>query len=35
MLARFWDGPRGASVSGVVSESADPDHAAAGFRITG
>jgi acylphosphatase len=35
MLTRFWEGPRGASVSGVVSESADPDHALGGFRITG
>jgi acylphosphatase len=35
MLARFWQGPRGASVSGVVSESADPYQASDGFRITG
>ena len=35
MLARFWKGPPGASVSGVVSESADPNQASAGFRITG
>lgn len=35
MLARFWQGPRGAFVSDVFSESADPDQALAGFRITG
>ncbi len=35
MLARFWIGPPGASVSAVVSESADPDQVSAGFRITG
>jgi acylphosphatase len=35
MLARLWQGPPGASVSGVVSESADPSQALDGFRITG
>jgi acylphosphatase len=35
MLARFREGPPGAAVSSVVSESADPDEASPGFRITG
>lgn len=34
MLARLRKGPPGAIVSDVVSESADPDQASAGFRIT-
>jgi acylphosphatase len=35
MLARLWKGPPGAVVSDVASESTQPDHAAAGFRIAG
>ena len=35
MLERFWDGPRAASVSNVVSEEADASTAPPSFRVTG
>jgi acylphosphatase len=35
MLGRFWEGPVGAMVSDVATESADAGEAPVGFRITG
>lgn len=35
MLELLWEGPRGAVVSSVVSEPANPENLPAGFDITG